>query len=186
MAFLTKQDLYTHLYPEILEEIIRKFVTDYDTLADFPAIGVSNGNIYKDVEANALYVWTGTAYIITVDPDLIVTKAINSAIAEAKSYLSRYDLIQLFGDSLGEGIQDHLKNLTKDIACWHLIRLSNPNVNLELFRTNYKDAIEFLTKVMKGQADPAGWPYKSDNTDTDLNENNFVQYSSNPKRTHHF
>lgn len=144
MPFLTKDDLKTHMYPEVIDEISRQ-------------------------------------------DDNIIERAINAAIAEAKAYMSRFDLLALFGDANTEPtfVSEHLKNLTKDIACWHLIRLANPNVNLELFRSIYKDAVDFLTKVMKGQADP-GWPYKQDNADTPADENAFVQWSSNPKRVHHW
>jgi phage gp36-like protein len=186
MAFLIKTDLYTHLYPEILDEIIRKYVTDYATFGDFPETGVSNGKIYKDVAEDKLYVWTGTSYIISIDPDLIVTKGINVAIAEVKSYLSRYDLTVLFGDDLDETITEHLKNITKDVACWQLIRLSNPSIDLKLFRTNYEDAIKWLEKVQRGSVDPEGWPYKSDDPATKGNENSGVQWSSNKKRRQSF
>jgi hypothetical protein len=81
---------------------------------------------------------------------------------------------------------EHLQNVVKDIACWHLVRLANPNVNLELFRTTYEDAIRFLEKVMKGQADPEGWPYKPDNPLTEGNENTGIQWTSNRKRKQHF
>ena len=118
----------------------------------------------------------------------IVERAISSAIAEAKSYLSRFDLPKLFGSPEDDPeIEDeHLKNIVKDIACWQIIKLANPNINLELFRTSYEDAIKFLDKVMKGQADPEGWVYKSDNPDTPENENTTVQWSSNKKRIQHF
>ena len=119
--------------------------------------------------------------------DDVVNRAIASAIAETKAYMSRFDLIALFGDTATDPtfISDHLQNIVKDIAAWHLVKLANPNVNMELFRTMYKDAIDFLKAVMMGKADP-GWPYKPDDPTTPANENNFVQYSSNPKRTQHF
>jgi phage gp36-like protein len=129
---------------------------------------------------------------ITRNDDTIIAKAIKAAISEAKSYLSRYNLVALFGDPNSIPIvepeveSEHLRNLSIDIACWHLIKLSNPNVNIELFRTGYQDAIKFLEKVMKGQADPEGWPYKADNANTSENENSFVQWSSNRKRSNHF
>jgi phage gp36-like protein len=125
---------------------------------------------------------------ITRMDDDIVTRGINAAIAEVKAYLSRFDLVKLFGNSSNEPevSSEHLKNITKDIACWHLIKLANPNVNLELFRTIYTDAIKFLEKVMKGQADPEGWPYKIDDTATPGNENQAIQWSSNRKRRQQF
>lgn len=145
MAFLEKEDLKTHLYADVIEEITR---------AD----------------------------------DDIIDRCISSAVAEVKSYLSRYDLLKLFGsDTVDAEVEsEHLNNLVKDVACWYLVRLANPNVNIPLFRTAYEDAIKFLEKVMKGQADPDGWPYKADDTDTTANESNGVQFSSNTKRIQHF
>ncbi|MBT1702947.1 phage protein Gp36 family protein [Chryseosolibacter indicus] len=145
MPFLVKDDLKTHLYPEIVEEITR---------AD----------------------------------DTIVERAISSAIAEVKSYLNRYDLFKLFGDAETEPevFSEHLRNLCIDVASWHLVKLANPNINLELMRSVYSDAIKFLEKVMKGQADPEGWPYKPDDPTTPEDENTSVQWSSNRKRSNHF
>lgn len=141
MAYLTKEDLSTHIYPEIAEEITRS------------------------------------------DDDLI-DEAIGSAIDEAKSYLSRYDLDKLFGDPPTPADRN-LKNKVKDMACWHLIRLANPNVNLELFRTIYKDAITWLTGIMKGQANPAGWIYLDMANVQPPPDGDTISYSSNPKRQNH-
>lgn len=145
MAYLVKEDLYTHIYEEIIEEITR-------------------------------------------ENDTVVSLCISSAIAEAKCYLSRYDLLKMFGNETiePEVESEHLKNLVKSIACWALIRLANPNINIELFRMAYEDAIKFLTKVMEGKAAPDGWIYKSDDPATDFKEGDYVQWSSNQKRTQHF
>jgi phage gp36-like protein len=177
-----KEDLYTHIYPEILEEIIRNYIKSYPDMADFPAVGIS-GYVYADQSNNDLFRWSGTAYVPTTDPGLIVSQLIEAAIGEARSYLSRFDLLKLFGNESTAPVftSEHLKNIVKDIACWYLVRLANPNINIELLRTNYQDAIAFLEKVMKGQADP-GWPYKPDNPDTPGDESSGVQWSSNPKR----
>ncbi|NOS94549.1 MAG: DUF1320 family protein [Cyclobacteriaceae bacterium] len=149
MAFITKTDLETHIYAELITEITR-------------------GN------------------------DTNIDKAIGSAISEAKMYLSRYNLLALFGNAttdptVVDEYLEHLRHLVTDIACWHLVKLSNPNIDLKLFRTLYEDAIKTLEKIMKGQATPEGWPYKADDPATEsYNENASVQYSSNPKRTQHF
>jgi len=134
------------------------------------------------------HIYPEIADAITREDDTIITNAINGAVAEAKSYLSRYDLLQLFGtDIVAATVTDvNLKNKVKDIACWYIVRLANPNINLELSRTLYEDAIKWLKDVQKGYADPEGWPYKADNTSTSFNENNFVQYSSNTKRENHY
>jgi len=118
----------------------------------------------------------------------IPTKSIKSAISEAKSYLSRYDLLKIFGngDTDSEIDDDHLKDIVKDLALWKMVKLANPNIDLKLIRTAYEDAIAWLTKVQKGAADPEGWPYKQDDPTTAGNENYGIQWSSNKKRRQHF
>jgi len=125
---------------------------------------------------------------ITRADDSIVSEAINTAISEAKSYLSRFNLLQLFGnDATAATVTDlNLKNKVKDMASWYIVRLANPNINMELMRTLYEDALKWLKDVQKGNADPEGWPYKDDNADTAFNENNFVQFSTNTKRDNHY
>lgn len=125
---------------------------------------------------------------ISRNDDTIIDTRISAAIAEVKSYLSRYDLLKLFGDAVTapEVESEHLKNIVKDIACWHILRLSNPNIDMTLFKAAYDDAIRFLEKVMLGKADPEGWPYKADDPATPTNENNGIQWSSTKKRTQHF
>jgi phage gp36-like protein len=129
---------------------------------------------------------------ITRDDDTIIDNCISRSIQEVKSYLSRYDLLQMFGDSntasvLTGDVLDHLKNLVKDVACWHLVKLANPNVNMELFKQVYDDTIKFLNLVAAGKADPEGWIYKADDPATNpYNENDFIQFTSNTKRTQHF
>jgi phage gp36-like protein len=129
---------------------------------------------------------------ITRADDTVLDKAISAGIAEVKMYLSRYDLLALFGTALVDPTVEatkleHLKNLTKDVASWHLVKLANPNVDLKLFRTLYEDAIKLLEKIMNGKAQPEGWPFKADDPLTEgFNENAFVQAFSNTKRTQHF
>jgi phage gp36-like protein len=119
----------------------------------------------------------------------ISTRAITAAESEVASYLHRYDVEGMFttpSTATGIGLE-HLKTLVKDVACWQLLKLANPNVSLELFRSMYEDAIKFLDKVMKGQATPAGWPLKPDDPDTDENEGiGPVDWTSNTKRSNHY
>lgn len=121
---------------------------------------------------------------ITRGDDSLITRAIKKAIGEMEGYLNRYDFALLFGDS-SEFQNEYLKTLGLDIACWQLIKLCNPNINLELFRTNYEDAIKYLKLVMKGEADPA-WPLKQDDPNTPNDDAGLVEYRSLPKRTNHF
>lgn len=119
--------------------------------------------------------------LITRTDDTLINKAISNAEGEARSYLNRFDLDTMFQTTFNN---EHLKGLVKDIACWHLIKLANPNVNLELFRTAYEDAIKFLDKVQRGYVDPE-WPLRN-NPDTTLDESGHISWSSNTKRKNHY
>ena len=107
--------------------------------------------------------------------DTLITRAIAAGIDEAKSYLSvKYDVAAIFADTPGGTTDQNLLNKTKDLA--------NPNINLELFRTAYEDAIDWFTKILKGQMNPVGWPLREDDPDTDYEEGGSLQWSSNTKR----
>jgi len=137
------------------------------------------------------HLYTEVIESITRNDDSIVINGISAGIGEAKSYLSKYDLLPIFGDAIlnptvSADTIAYLKVIVKDLACWHMIRLANPNIDLKLFRTNYEDAIAWLTKVQKGQVDPPGFPYPADDPLTVGNENSGVKWSSNPKRKQTF
>jgi hypothetical protein len=119
---------------------------------------------------------------ITRSDASITTLAIDTAIAEAKLYLGRYDLAQLFGtDKDDSSVSDELlKCLVKDIACWHLLRLANPGTDQASYRQAYTDAIATLKCIMTGQAQPP-WPYASA-TSEDIPDGNTISWSSNPRR----
>jgi phage gp36-like protein len=127
---------------------------------------------------------------ITREDAARVTSAIKEAVSEAKSYLSRFDLVALFGTEVPLAAptvdDEHLKSIIKSIAVWRLVRLANPNISIAMARTNYEDAIKWLMAVQSGKADPEGWPYKADNPDTPFNEGALVDWSSNTKRGNHF
>lgn len=139
-------DLYTHLYPEVVEQIIRE---DHSIAQD----------------------------------------AIATASAEVASYLQRFDaegMLAANSTATGLGLS-HLKSLVKDIACWRLLTLSNPSIDLPLFRSRYEDAIKYLDKVMKSQATPVGWPLRANDPNTELDEAaGPIEWSSNRKRQNHF
>jgi len=157
-AFLTKEDFKTHVYSEIIESITR-------------------------------------------GDDDIIHRAIANTIGEMKSYLNRYNKKAMFGiypnqqpiisDEGNEDIIDptftdaFLKGLGLDIACWWLIKLANPNINLELFRTAYEDAIKTLEKIQKGYMQPE-FPLAIDDPETPIDESGHIEFSSNIKRNNHY
>ncbi len=124
---------------------------------------------------------------ITRADGTIADRAINAAISEAKMYLARYDLVQLFGtDNTEPTVQDeYLESLVKDLACWHLLRLSNAGVDFTAYRTAYQDAIGTLKNIMAGQAQPAGWPYLDTTTET-APDGDAINWNSNPKRNNFY
>ena len=124
---------------------------------------------------------------ITRNNDTIVTAAIDTAISEAKMYLSRYDLAALFGveDKAPELADPLLCSLVKDVAIWHLMRLSNSGIDQSACRIAYKDAIATLKSIMEQQAEPEGWPYAPEQTAT-LQDSDTISWSSNPKRNNHY
>ena len=117
----------------------------------------------------------------------ITDRAINAAIQEAKMYLARFDLVQLFGtDSTPPTVADeYLKSLVKDLACWHLLRLSNAGIDYTAYRTAYQDAINALKNIMAGQAQPQGWPYLDTLTE-ETAPGDSISWSSNPKRNNYY
>jgi len=123
---------------------------------------------------------------ITRADNSITERAISTAVQEAKIYLSRYDLVQLFGtDSTPPAIaDDYLKSLVKDIACWHLLRLGNTTTDLGIFRTAYQDAITALKSIMSGQAQPEGWPYAE--AATQPPDGTAISWSSNERRNNYY
>jgi phage gp36-like protein len=122
------------------------------------------------------------------DGGAIAQEAIEAAIAEAKIYLSRYDLVQLFGDPVAGTsatfTDTFLTNIIKDMALWQLFSLANPNISLELARTKYEDAKKTLREIQAGKADPR-WPY-IDTTGETAPQGNSVVFNSNTKRKTHF
>jgi hypothetical protein len=124
---------------------------------------------------------------ITRADSTISNRAIAAAILEAKMYLARFDLDQLFGTGhTPPTVEDeYLKCLVKDIACWYLIRLSNPGIDQTVYRTAYQDAIAALKSIQSGHTQPQGWPYL-DTTSESAPEGNTVSWASNPRRDNYY
>ena len=124
---------------------------------------------------------------ITRSDRSIADRAIATAVQEAKMYLSRYDLGQLFGTDIVEPRvhDEYLSSLVKDMACWHLLRLSNVGIDYTAFRTAYQDAIASLKNIMSGQAQPEGWPYVN-TTSESTPPGESINWNSNPKRNNYY
>ncbi len=83
----------------------------------------------------------------------LAQQAIDTAIQEAKSYLTHYDVAAVF-NATGADRNSVVLTMVKDIAVWHFINLSNANVEWELRESRYDKAIKFFEKVQKGNANP--------------------------------
>lgn len=121
---------------------------------------------------------------ITRGDDAIAENAIATAIAEAKSKLSRFNLDALFNPDAANYVTDvNLMNKVKDMACYHLITLCNSNVDYDVKKERYEFAIKWLNDVRDGKEDPDGWVYKTDDDDTDYPEGSSVSmYTTDPRR----
>ncbi len=114
-----------------------------------------------------------------------------------KGYLFKYDLKALFGEGATAPtvIDESLKKCVKVVASYWLVRKANPNVNVEIFESDFALMIGttkepgWLIDVRDGNINP-NWPYKIDNPATiDIDEsedNKPVLWASNTKRTQSF
>jgi phage gp36-like protein len=76
--------------------------------------------------------------------------AINAAIEEMKSYLrNRYDVDLIFSET-GTNRNALILELTKDIALWNIIKLSNVDMIFERIKERYDRAINYLDKILSG------------------------------------
>lgn len=102
-----------------------------------------------------------------------------------KGYLSKYDLVAVFGNGTTQPTVESLsvKRIIKTIAAWLLIKRSNPNVNTELFYDDYKNAIKWLEDVQAGKIN-LGLPVAPVTPETEANDG--VYFNSLPKQNNFF
>ena len=106
----------------------------------------------------------------------------------AKSHLFKYDLNAVFGtaDTPPTHPSELVKKLVKMIASYYLVRMASPNVNIELYRLDYQDAMKMLEDIRDGRNNP-NLPYATDNPDTPEDEaGDLVFFDSNPKQSQFF
>ena len=119
---------------------------------------------------------------ITDDDDTIVTSAIDTAVAEVKSYLAnRYDVATIFaatGENRSALVVEHVKVCT----VWHLLLLRNVDAIYERYEKAYEHTITFLKQVADGLLSP-DLPYLQTDTGGPAGT---IQLNSNPKFTHSF
>jgi hypothetical protein len=108
-----------------------------------------------------------------------------AAEALVKSYLHKYDIPAIFGTETEEptftgGDVEFIKKIIKIITSYYLVRLSNPNVDIKLYRADYEDALEQLSEIQAGNLNP-NLPYAETNEDTVTD----VFFTCNKKKRQH-
>ena len=106
-----------------------------------------------------------------------------------KSYLFKYDLSAAFGTETTPPEVDSpmLKKIVKTIAAYYLLRMANPNFNLELYQGEYEAVVRLLEDIRDGNNNITELPYKTDDPATsDIEGELGTSWSSNPKRKNHF
>lgn len=90
---------------------------------------------------------------ITRGDATVAQVAIDAAVSEVKSYLSDYDITTIFAQ-VGANRHPLILLFVKDIAAWHLIALSNPNIDLAFRQKRYESAIAWLKGVERRDTTP--------------------------------
>lgn len=132
--------------------------------------------------------------LITRDDDNTVTLQILAAQSLCATYLFKYNLREVFGDDTSEQVVEPtvkcpaLEQIVIIIACYKLVRIASPNVDVELYREDYLQAIKLLEDIRDGNNNLTELHYISDDPTTpeDESQTNGVTWSSNPKRTNFF
>lgn len=104
-----------------------------------------------------------------------------------KSYLFKYDLNAVFSDDKTPPSHpsEMIKKLVKIIASYFLVRMAAPNVNIELYRADYVDAIQLLEDIRDGKNNP-NLPYATDNPDTPADESMGEFYFDSVKKRNNY
>ncbi|MBR0195270.1 MAG: DUF1320 family protein [Paludibacteraceae bacterium] len=132
--------------------------------------------------------------LITRDDDNIVALQIQAAQSLCATYLFKYNLKEVFGDDSTEPATapsvkcPALENIITIIACYYLVRKASPNVDVELYRDDYMQAIKLLEDIRDGHNNLTELHYRQDDPETpgDESQANGVTWSSNPKRQNFF
>jgi phage gp36-like protein len=119
--------------------------------------------------------------VINRGDSTLTQAAIDAAIAEAKGYLSQYDVTNVFNKT-GTNRNALLLVFVKDIATWHFLVLCNAGVELQLRQDRYDRAISWLKAVQKGEI-KADLPELEEEGEPAAGT---IKFGSNDKRNNHF
>ena len=110
--------------------------------------------MYITIEELKTALYAYQAQEISEQDDDILLMNISAAIEEVRSYLAgRYDVGKIFA-AAGVDRNQLLMELTKNIALWYIIRLSNVDIIYQQAKERYNSAVDWLTKVADGMLNP--------------------------------
>lgn len=135
---------------------------------------------FLTTEELGTHIYGENAELISRGDITIPQAAVDGAIAEAKSYLKKFDTTAVF-NAAASARNALLLIFVKDIAVWHYIQLANPGIDIDLREKRYNAAIAWLKGVQKGDISP-----DLPETDDETFASGPVQFGSNPKRNQHF
>ena len=105
---------------------------------------------------------------------------ITTAIADAKLYLSRFDVDDLFGKTGGDR-DPILLQWVKDITLWYFMRKANGGIDWESAQQCYNDTIKALVRLQGSTTVPSGWKLATVASPTQ----GYTMNSAAPKRPMH-
>ncbi|MDD7438587.1 MAG: DUF1320 family protein [Bacteroidales bacterium] len=140
--------------------------------------------MYITIEEMKTHLYKEDVDLISGGDDTIMLAAIDTATAEIRSYLGKYDRDAIFG---AEGKERNALLLTfaKDIAAWHFLTLCNVGSDLDFRHGRYARAIDWLKAVQKGDVSP-DLPMPDEDGDGEPDQPTTYLFGSNPKRNNHY
>ena len=121
--------------------------------------------MYLTIEDLKTALYAYQAQEISESDDDILLMNIDAAEGEVRSYLAgRYDVEKIFS-AAGTDRNQLLLELTKNIAVWYIVRLSNVDIIYQHAKERYNSAVDWLTKVADGMLNP-DLPPKTDENGT--------------------
>lgn len=135
--------------------------------------------MYIELTELATHMYDESIEAISGDDETILTAAIDGAISEAKGYLHKFNIADIF-TATGSDRNALLLIFVKDIAVWHYIALANPGIEYGKREKRYNAAIAWLKGVQAGMIVP-------DLPKAEIAEGEFAElaYGSNTKRDNH-
>lgn len=91
--------------------------------------------------------------VISRGDDTLMTAAIDTAMQEAKGYLSKYNKAVIF-ETTGTERNALLLTFLKDIAAWHFLVICNAGSDYKIRQDRYDRAVSWLKAVQRGDISP--------------------------------